>query len=78
MQEAEMSTRDEGKSKAAEDMKEELRARDEARREAERRGLKNLNQGMDASGHDAAHHGVNWGSSYRARRKTKSGAKGKK
>ncbi|HVB34152.1 MAG TPA: hypothetical protein VNJ52_07270 [Patescibacteria group bacterium] len=59
------------KSKAAEELNEALKSRDAARIEAERRGLKNLNQGMDATGHDATHRGINWGPSYKTRRKAK-------
>jgi hypothetical protein len=65
------------KSRAAEEMESSMEERDKARLESERREVKNLNQGMDASGHDATHTGINWGPSYKARKKkkTKKGAK---
>lgn len=66
-----MSPTEERKSNAAEELSESLKARDAARLEAEKRGQKNLNQGMDATGHDATHRGINWGPSYKTRRKAK-------
>ena len=59
------------KSRAAEEMQVSLEARESARRKVERQALTDLNQGMDATGHEAVHHGINWGPSYRARGKKK-------
>lgn len=59
------------KSKAAEELESEMEARDNARQESERHTLKDLNQGMDATGHEAKHPGINWGPSYKVRRKAK-------
>lgn len=63
--------KEEEKSRAAEDMESSLEARDTARHQLERQAVTNLNQGLESSGHEAAHPGINWGPSYRARKKKK-------
>jgi hypothetical protein len=70
-----MSTPEKQKSRAAEELAETLDARERARIEAERRGVTNLNQGLESSGHEASHPGINWGPTFRKRRKAKKGAK---
>jgi hypothetical protein len=64
-----MKSTEDRKSKAAEDMEAAMEVRDETRREAERTTLKELNQGMGLGSHEAVHRGVNWGPSYRTKRK---------
>ena len=66
-----MGSAEDRKSRAADKFSSEMEARDDGRRSAEEQELKNLNQGMDATGHDAKHTGINWGPSYKARRKSK-------
>jgi hypothetical protein len=66
-----MSSAEDRKTRAADEFASEMESRDDARRSAEEQELKNLNQGMDATGHDAKHTGINWGPSYKARRKAK-------
>jgi hypothetical protein len=46
--------------------------REEGRRESEEAEQKDLNQGMDTGTHDSTRHGVEWGASYRTK-KRKSG-----
>ena len=67
-----MSAAEDRKSRAAEELEASLDAKQNARLEAERRGLQNLNQGMDATGHDATHSGIKWGPSYKAHKPRKS------
>lgn len=66
-----MNTPAEDKSRPAEEYESALEARDDVRTEAERRGLKSLNQGMDSGGYDASHPGIKWGPTFRKRRKAK-------
>lgn len=64
-----MSVTEESKGRAAEELQSALEARENARREEERRTTTNLNQGMDHTGHEAKHAGINWGPSFKIRRK---------
>jgi hypothetical protein len=58
------------KSRIAEEMESKLEDRDEARLETERSRLKDVMQGMqDPGSHVTARRGINWGPSYRTRRK---------
>lgn len=63
-----MSNTEERESEAAEELESEMEERQEARLDAEDRLTKNLNQGYDDPV-DAKHPGINWGPSYRIRRK---------
>lgn len=69
-----MKSAEDRKSEAAEDMERDMEVRDDIRREAERNKVKELNQGMGLGSGEAVHHKVNWGPSYRTRRKAR-GAK---
>ncbi|HVB99590.1 MAG TPA: hypothetical protein VNJ12_09725 [Candidatus Dormibacteraeota bacterium] len=75
-----MSPAEKNKSRAAEELAAEMETRENARIQAERRGLTDLNQGMEASGHEAAHPGIKWGPTFTKRRKAKAkkGAKSQK
>ena len=75
-----MNSANESKSKAAQELSAALDAREDARIQAERRELTNLNQGMESSGHDVTHPGINWAPTFKKRRKAnaKKGAKDQK
>lgn len=63
---------EERKSRAVEEMQEKMAKRQEARRDAERATWTGLNQGTeDAAGFEVRHPGINWGPSYKIRRKRK-------
>jgi hypothetical protein len=74
-----MTTREEGKSKAAEEMEVDLEEREEYRREHERAQWEDLNTGaMQTGTYDIKHPGIRWGASYRARRKAAKPSQGPK
>ena len=67
-----MNSADDRKSRAAEELAAEMETREKARIQAERREVTNLNQGMESSGHDVSHPGINWAPTFKKRRKAKS------
>jgi|GEM_PF-2972658 len=64
-----MSKAEETKSNVAEKMKWKMEEREQARREDEKDEWENVNQNIQTGTHDAMHSGINWGPSYRIRRK---------
>lgn len=63
---------EERKSRAIEEMHDKMAKRQEARRDSERAMWTGVNQGMeDPGGFEAKHPGINWGPSYKVRRKRK-------
>jgi len=75
--------KDEKLEEVAEEMESEAEDRDDARRAADQNELGDLNQGMQTGTHSTEKLGVNWGPSYRVKRKAKaaprdSASKGKK
>jgi hypothetical protein len=59
----------EGEEKVVEEYEAELEDHDSFRRENERSTQGDLNQGMQTGTHDSAKLGVNWGPSYRTKRR---------
>jgi hypothetical protein len=64
-----MSPKEERESKAVDELESELEDRDTFRRENERSEQGDLNQGMQTGTHDSSKLGVNWGPSYKTKRK---------
>jgi hypothetical protein len=77
-QEANMSTADENVSKAGEEMESDIEEREEDRRESEISLQKEANQDIQTGTNDATHPGINWGSSYKTKRKASSRRRNKK
>ncbi len=64
-----MSTPKERNSKIAEEMESKMEDREEARIEGERGRTKDLMGMQDPGAHDTIRRGINWGPSYKTRRK---------
>jgi len=64
-----MSNTKEQKSRTAKKMELEMEDRQDARREHERAGLEDLNQGFQTGTYDYRKPGVKWGPSYRVRKR---------
>lgn len=73
-----MSDAEEKKSDAAEKMKWKIEERDQARRENEKDEWEDVNQNLQTGTHDATHPGINWGPSYKIRRKRSKGSETQK
>lgn len=66
-----MSTTKERKIRTEQEMELEMEDRQNARREHEREGLEELNQGFQTGTYDSRKTGVKWGPSYRARKRAR-------
>lgn len=66
-----MSTTKQEESRTANEMELEMEDRQNARREHEREGLEDLNQGFQTGTYDSRKAGVKWGPSYRVRKRTR-------
>lgn len=64
-----MSSQNENKPNAAKEMGSKMRDREQTRREEERGEWEDLNQSTQIGTHDATHSGINWGPSYKNRRR---------
>jgi hypothetical protein len=64
-----MSTEKQEKSRTAKEMELEMEDRQNARREHEREGFEDLNQGFQTGTYDYRRLGVKWGPSYRVRKR---------
>lgn len=73
-----MNTADENVSKAGKEMESDIEEREEDRRESEISLQKEANQGIQTGTNDATHTGINWGSSYKTKRKAGTRGRAKK
>lgn len=64
---------EEEKSKVAEEMESDIEEREEQSRESETALQREVNQDVQTGTSDAEHPGIRWGSSYKTKRKARSG-----
>lgn len=69
---------EENKSKAGEELESDMENSEQGRRDNEVGQQEELNQGMQTGTREATHSGVNWGSSYKTKRKASTRGRTKK